>query len=150
MWNSAVDYQSSDFCVIQPATNPLNDFLVALQSSISGIFGEEIVLCHATKRESHYLFIKPMDWNLCLITESKNIDYQADNLCLQKMSVVKVLYKYGTKQSDIMATTFNVKFCDVSLQMLEAGFKYLLSSTKRFPEAHRHASGYYIGHVQLK
>lgn len=88
-----------------------------------------------------------MDWQLNLMVEPREAD-DDDVISLQNVSVVKVLYKYQT--SETTSNDESTKHCEVGLPVIEAGLKYLLLSTKRFPQAYRVASDYYIGHVRLE
>ncbi|XP_076237433.1 uncharacterized protein LOC143181097 [Calliopsis andreniformis] len=147
VWSCCIDYNSLTNSKIKSATDPFNDFLIAIKTSMTGIFGEEIILQSFVGKEVHCLILKPMDWNLNLMTESKTSS-NSDIITLQKVSIVKVLYKYETNKCIIDST--NKTFCEVGFLVIQAGLQHLLLSTKRFPQLHRVASDYYIGHLYLE
>lgn len=149
LWNCSIEYQFADLSAAQTASNCLNDFFIAVQTSMIGLLGEEIILHYNTHMENHYLRVKPMDRQLTLLTEPQNT-CNSNSLCLQKLSVMTVLYKYETEVNNDTDLNLNLKYCEVSLQVIEAGFKYLVSSTKRYPETHRGALGHYIGYMELE
>lgn len=147
LWSCAVDYNLLNNSKIKNATDPFNDFLLAIKTSMTGIFGEEIVLQCFMGKETHSLILKPMDWHLNLMIEPKEILY--DNvISLQRVSVVKVLYKYETNKN--ISNSINKSYCEVSFLVIKAGLKHLLTSTKRFPQLHRVAIDCYIGHICLE
>lgn len=147
LWNCAVDYNLLSNSQSKTATDPFNDFLLAMKTSMTGMFGEEIILQCFIGKEIHSLILKPMNWHLNLMIEPKEMS--DDNIVtLQRISVVKVLYKYETSKNII--DSVNKSYCEVSFSIIRAGLEYLLTSTKRFPRSHRTASGCYIGHICLE
>ncbi|XP_071863342.1 E3 ubiquitin-protein ligase E3D [Bombus fervidus] len=147
LWNCAVDYNFLDNSESKTATDPFNDFLLAIKTSMTGIFGEEIILQCFVGKEIHSLILKPMDWHLNLMIEPKEIS--DDNIVtLKRISVVKVLYKYETNKN--ILDSVNKSYCEVSFLVIRAGLEHLLTSTKRFPQPHRTASDCYIGHICLE
>lgn len=148
LWNCSVNFVSLDSLEIKAATDPLADFFLVVKSSLNGILGEELVLQFRAGKEAHYLFVKPINQQLTLMTEPTG-SCDGKIISLEKLLVMKVLYRYETDFNQFAMTHGNTKYCDVSLPVIEAGFKHLLSSTRRFPQIHRVAAGYYIGHVHL-
>lgn len=148
LWNCCVNFVSLDNREIKAATDPLADFFLVIKSSLNGILGEELVLQFRAGKEAHYLFVKPINQQLTLMTEPNGV-CNGDVISLGRISVMKVLYRYETDINRVTMIHDNRKYCDVSLPVIEAGFKHLLSSTRRFPQMHRIAAGYYIGHVNL-
>ncbi|CAK9825750.1 hypothetical protein ANTRET_LOCUS3696 [Anthophora retusa] len=147
LWSCTVDYNLLSNSKIKNATDPFNDFLIAIKSSMTGMIGEEIVLQSFVGKDTHSLILKPMDWHLNLMTEPKVILH--DNITiLQRVSVVKVLYKYETTKDS--TDSVNKTYCEVSFLVLRTGLEHLLMSTKRFPQLHRAASDFYIGHICLE
>ncbi|KAF3422497.1 hypothetical protein E2986_02780 [Frieseomelitta varia] len=139
LWNCSVDYNSLSNSTIKNATDPFNDFLLAIKTSMTGILGEEIILQYFMGKETHSLTIKPMDWHLNLMIEPKDI--LCNNIVtLQRASVVKVLYKYETNKNT--PDSVNKTYC-------EAGLEHLLTSTKRFPQVYRTAIDYNVGYICL-
>ncbi|KZC11705.1 PREDICTED: uncharacterized protein LOC107189804 [Dufourea novaeangliae] len=147
LWSYCIDYSSSNDVKLRSASDPFNDFLLAIKTSMTGMFGEEIILQSFVGKETHCLILKPMDWNLNLMIEPKQITNN-NSITLQKVSIVKALYKYETKKSIIDST--NRSYCEVGPSVIKAGLEHLLLSTKRFPQLHRVASDYYIGHIYLE
>ncbi|XP_076224728.1 uncharacterized protein LOC116430067 isoform X2 [Nomia melanderi] len=115
--------------------------------SMTGIIGEEIVLQSSVDKDTHCLTLKPMDWNLNLMVEPKAI-LNNDIITLQKVSIVKVLYKYETNKC--ITDSSNKTYREVGLSVIKTGLEHLVSSTKRFPQSYRVASDYYIGHIYLE
>ncbi|XP_076760002.1 uncharacterized protein LOC143428767 [Xylocopa sonorina] len=146
LWSCSVDYNLSNNLEIKHATDPFNDFLVAITTTMTGIFGEEIVLQCFLGEETHSLILKPMDWHLNLMTEPKT--KLQNTVTLQRVSVVKVLYKYERNRS--ISDSVYKSYCEVSFLVIKAGLEHLLMSTKRFPQPHRTTSDFYIGHVYLE
>ncbi|KOC59308.1 E3 ubiquitin-protein ligase E3D [Habropoda laboriosa] len=147
LWSCTVDYNLLNSSKIKNATDPFNDFLIAIKTSMTGMNGEEIVLQSFVGKDTHSLILKPMDWHLNLMTEPKIILH--DNvITLQRVSVVKVLYKYETTKN--MTDSVNKTYCEVSFLVIRTGLEHLLMSTKRFPQLHRAASDFYIGHICLE
>lgn len=147
LWSCCIDYNLLSSSKVKSATDPFNDFLIAIKTSMTGMFGEEIVLYSFVGKEVHCLILKPMDWHLNLMIESTT-NSNSDIITLQKVSIVKVLYKYETNKS--IADSTNRMYCEVGFQVIQAGLQHLLLSTKRFPQFHRVASDYYIGHLYLE
>ncbi|OAD57669.1 hypothetical protein WN48_01644 [Eufriesea mexicana] len=147
LWSCAVDYNLLNSTKIRNATNPFNDFLLAIKTSMTGIFGEEIVLQCFVGKETHSLILKPMDWHLNLMIEPREIPCN-NVVTLQRVSVVKVLYKYETSKN--ISNFVNRSYCEVSFLVIRAGLEHLLTSTKRFPQFHRLVADHYIGHIYLE
>ncbi|XP_076641612.1 uncharacterized protein LOC143352744 [Halictus rubicundus] len=147
LWSYSVDCSLSNNLKTKSATDPFTDFLIAIKTSMTGIFGEEIVLQSFVGKETHCLILKPMDWNLNLMIEPKTI-LTNNIITLQKVSIVKVLYKYETNKNITDST--NKSYCEVGLSVIKIGLEHLVLSTKRFPQPHRVASDYYIGHIYLE
>ena len=146
LWNCSVDYNSLSNSTIKNATDPFNDFLLAIKTSMTGILGEEIILQYFMGKETHSLTIKPMDWHLNLMIEPKDILYN-NIVALQRASVVKVLYKYETNKNT--PDSVNKTYCEVSFLVIKAGLEHLLTSTKRFPQVYRTAIDYNVGYICL-
>lgn len=147
LWNCAVDYNLLSNSQSKTATDPFNDFLLAIKTSMIGMIGEEIILQCFIGKEIQSLILKPMDWHLNLMIEPKEMS--DDNIVtLQRISVVKVLYKYETDKNII--DSVNKSYCEVSFSVIRAGLEHLLASTKRFPRLHRTVTDYYIGHICLE
>ncbi|KYN38290.1 hypothetical protein ALC56_07330, partial [Trachymyrmex septentrionalis] len=153
IWNCCVDYKPENSTLsITNATNPLNDFLILIKTSLSEILGEEIVLQTSIGKQTHRLLIKPMDCKLNLITEPDHVTVcDTDTISLQQKYAAKVLYKYEkNKEFTIITNYLNVKYHDVGLPLIEAGLNYLLSSTKRLPHVYRTAAiDYFLGYIIL-
>ncbi|XP_033341839.2 uncharacterized protein LOC117229464 [Megalopta genalis] len=147
LWSYSIDYSLSNNLKTKSATDPFTDFLIAIKTSMTGMFGEEIVLQSFVGKETHCLILKPMDWNLNLMIEPKRI-LTNNIVTLQKVSIVKVLYKYETNRS--ITDSMNKSYCEVGLSVIKIGLEHLVLSTKRFPKPHRVASDYYIGHIYLE
>ncbi|XP_076175683.1 E3 ubiquitin-protein ligase E3D [Ptiloglossa arizonensis] len=147
LWSCSIDYNFVSNSKTKNATDPFNDFLIAIKTSMTGIYGEEIILQSFVGKDIHCLILKPMDWHLNLMIEPKTISNN-NTIILQTVSIVKVLYKYETSKSIINST--NKTYCEVGFLVIKAGLEHLLLSTKRFPQLHRAASDYYIGHIYLK
>jgi len=140
------------------ATDPLDDFLMLVKASLSESLGEpvEIVLQTYIGKRIHYLRIRPMDRKLNLMTEpSHGVNRDTDVIFLQHKQVAKVLYRYGT--SDTIATAVNnidnanITYHEASLTMIEAGLKYLSSSTERLPHIYRTvATDCVFGYIVLR
>ncbi|KAH0955264.1 hypothetical protein HN011_000206 [Eciton burchellii] len=149
LWNCCVDYKGRNDAEGPSnsvnATDPLDDFLMLVKVSLSESLGQpvEIILQTSIGKRIHYLRIRPMDRGLNLMTEpSHGVNHDNDIIFLQHKQVAKVLYRYGT--SDTIATTVNnidnaanVTHHEASLTTIEAGLKYLSSSTERLPHVHR-------------
>ncbi|XP_011876248.1 PREDICTED: uncharacterized protein LOC105566673 [Vollenhovia emeryi] len=155
VWNCCVDYKpQNDALSIVRATDPLSDFLTLVRDSLSEILGEEIVLQTSVGKQAHCLTIKPMDCKLNLITEPDDkaaCDTDTATVSLQQKCAAKVLYKYETNKVTIVANYLNVKYHEVGLALIEAGLKYLLSSTKRLPHIYRTAgTDYFLGYIVLQ
>ncbi|KAI4502503.1 hypothetical protein M0802_002415 [Mischocyttarus mexicanus] len=150
IWDCCVDYNlKTDQIIIQEASNPLHDFITIIKSFIrNNTFGEIILECLLAKR-SHYMVIKPMDMRLGILTEN-NIKSNDDKINLKENFVTKVLYKYGTDKIIIPEDSINTKNYEVSLFVIEAGFNYLLLSTKRFPKNFKTIEDYYIGYINIE
>ena len=147
LWSCSIDYNLLNNARIKSATDPFDDFLIAIKTSMTGMFGEEIILQSSVGKGIHYLILRPMDWHLNLMIESKTSS--ADNIIsLQKAPIVKVLYKYETNKC--IVDSANETYCEVSFLVIQAGLQHLLLSTKRFPQLHRVASDYYVGHIYLE
>lgn len=147
IWNCCIDYKSQNEPLsVVSATNPLDDFLILVKNSLSGILGEEIILQTSVGKQTHYLLIKPMERKLNLFTEShcKAID---NTISLKQQYVTKVLYKYDTNEVTATTNNLNVKNHEVGLPIIEAGLKHLLSSTKRLPHIHRTVTSYLLGYI---
>ncbi|XP_076620628.1 E3 ubiquitin-protein ligase E3D [Colletes latitarsis] len=147
LWSCSIDYNLLSNSKTKNATDPFNDFLIAIKTSMTGIFGEEIILQSSVGKNNHCLILKPMDWHLNLMIEPKTISNN-NIITLQTVSIVKVLYKYETNKSIIDST--NKTYCEVGFLVMKAGLEHLLLSTKRFPQLHRAVSDYYIGHIYLE
>lgn len=149
IWNCSVDFKLSNHSlIVKVASNPLHDFFLILKNSLNGTIGEEVILKSLESNLTHYVFIKPMDWNLNLITEPKQ-DCCNNVISLIQTGATKVLYKYGTDETIVSSNFSMIKDWEVSLAVIETGLKYLLSSTERFPQTYRTAADYYIGHIHL-
>ncbi|XP_017879268.1 uncharacterized protein LOC108624455 [Ceratina calcarata] len=146
LWSCTLDFNLLNSSETKNATDPFNDFLMAISTSMTGLFGEEIVLQCFMGKETHSLVLKPMDWYLNLMIEPKVKD-ACNVVNLQKVSVIKVLYKYGTNES--VSESVNKSYCEVAFLVIQAGLEHLLTSTKRFPPLHRIASDFYIGYIYL-
>lgn len=156
IWNCCVDYkpQNETLSTVN-ATDPLNDFLTFIKDSLSDILGEEIILQTSIGKQTHYLLIKPMDRALNLITEPSSNNYQTisdtdTSISLQQKCVAKVLYKYDTNEITSTNNYWNIEYHEVSLPMIEAGLKHLLSSTKRLPHNYRNVADYFLGYIVLR
>ncbi|XP_076394360.1 uncharacterized protein LOC143265531 [Megachile rotundata] len=148
LWSCSVDYNFVAHSKIERplTTDPFIDFLIAIKITMTGVFGEEITLQSFVGKKIHSLILKPMDWHLNLITESKTISNN-HVVSLQNISVVKVLYKYDISKSAI--DFVNKTYCEVGYLVIKSGLEHLLTSTNRFPQPHRTVSDYYIGHICL-
>lgn len=147
LWSCAIDYNLLNRAKIQSATNPLSDFLIAIKTSMTGMMGEEIVLQSFIGKEIHCLILKPMDLHLNLMIESE--PFTRNNVeTLQKVSVIKVLYKYETSKD--ITDSGNKTYCEVSFLVIRTGLEHLSRSTKRFPHIYRIASDFYIGYIYLE
>ncbi|EFN77356.1 uncharacterized protein LOC105189693 [Harpegnathos saltator] len=152
LWNCCVDYKPQDDTLsIVNATNPLDDFLIFIKDSLTNILGEEIILQTSIGKQTHYLLIKPMDRELNLITEPYHQIINTDApISLQQKCVAKVLYKYDTSKIANTNNHWNVEYHEVSLPMIEAGLKHLLSSTERLPHNNRNIADYFLGYIALR
>ncbi|KAL2726540.1 hypothetical protein V1478_006818 [Vespula squamosa] len=150
IWDCCIDYKlETDKIIIEEASNPLHDFITIIKNFISNnTFGEIILECLLTK-QSHYIVIKPMDMRLGILTEG-NVKCDNDKINLKETFVIKVLYKYGTDKMILPKDCINAKNYEVSLSMIEAGFNYLLLSTKRFPKHYKTIEDYYIGYINIE
>ncbi|XP_012215651.1 uncharacterized protein [Linepithema humile] len=150
IWNCCVDYKpQSDVLSTVNATNPLSDFLLLLKGLLGEILGEEIILQTSVNKQIHCLLIKPMDYKLNLITEPNHkLNSDTCTIVLKQMYVAKILYKYET--SKIASNKLNATYHEVGLPIIEAGLKYLLSSTKRLPHAYRAAEDCFFGYIVLQ
>ncbi|XP_034188758.2 E3 ubiquitin-protein ligase E3D [Osmia lignaria lignaria] len=149
LWSCSIDYNLlCDFKINKSfATDPFIDFLIAIKTTMTGMFGEEIILQSFVGKNIYSLILKPMDWHLNLLTEPKAVS-ETNVVTLQNTSVVKVLYKYEISKSTI--DFVNKTFCEVGYLVIKAGLEHLLSSTKRFPQPHRTAADFYVGHICLE
>ncbi|XP_054000493.1 uncharacterized protein LOC128887975 [Hylaeus anthracinus] len=147
LWSCSIDYNLLSNSTTKNATDPFTDFLIAIKTSMTGMLGEEIILQSSMGKDIHSLILKPMDWHLNLMIEPKTISHN-NTITLQTISIVKVLYKYKTSKSIVDFT--NQTYCEVGFLVIKAGLEHLLLSTKRFPQFHRAASDYYIGHIYLE
>ncbi|XP_014475743.1 PREDICTED: uncharacterized protein LOC106745030 [Dinoponera quadriceps] len=155
IWNCSIDYKpQNDTLNTVNATDPLNDFLIFIKNSLTGVLGEEIILQTSLGKQTHYLLIKPMDHELNLITEEtynqNQIICNTDiSISLQQKRVAKVLYKYDTNKIANTNNHWNVEYHKVGLPMIEAGLNHLLSSTKRLPHNYRNIADYFFGYIVL-
>jgi len=147
LWNCCIDYKGRNDAEGPSngvnATDPLDDFLTLVKVSLSEAWAEpvEIVLRTSIGKRIHHLRIRPIDRKLNLMTEPNHgVNPDTDTIFLQHKQVAKVLYRYGT--SDATANTIahnnaNVTYHEASLTVIEAGLKYLSSSTERLPHIYR-------------
>lgn len=150
IWNCCVDYKPNSIQLsIVNSTDPLNDFLIIIKNSLNEVLEEDIILRSSLGELTHYLLIKSMKCQLDLITEP-NVISDTDIISLQRKYVTKVLYKYETHKTDVITNCLDSKYYEVSLSIIDAGLKYLLSSTKRLPHIYRTTADYLFGYIILQ
>lgn len=150
IWDCCVDYKlETNKIIIEEVSNPLNDFMTIVKNFINNnILGDIIFECLLAK-QSHYIVIKLMDVGLGILIEG-DVKCNSDKINLKEVSVTKVLYKYVTDKMILPEDCIIGKNYEVSLSMIEAGFDYLLSSTKRFPKHYKTIEDYYIGYINIE
>lgn len=156
IWNCCIDYEPCNGAgSTVSATDPLADFLTLVKVSLmneSRAQSEEITL-RTGKRPVHCLRVRPMDRKLSLMTEpGDGIVHDTDTIVLQRKYVAKVLYEYRTNDTISTINDTNTTYHEVNLSMIEAGLKYLLSSTKRLPHIYRTAAAAncFFGYIDLQ
>lgn len=144
VWNCCIDYEprNRDRANTVNATDPFDDFLTLVKVALNETLvqaAEEIVLQTCSSKRIHRLRIRPMDRKLHLLTEPDTANRDTDTIVLQEKHVAKVLYEYGTSDDRVAGTIdcTNVTRHQVSLSVIEAGLRYLSSSTKRLPHVYR-------------
>ncbi|XP_043483047.1 uncharacterized protein LOC122511699 [Leptopilina heterotoma] len=148
IWNFCVERQINDeeFKVI--CHSALDEFIATIKDC-SEIMGEEILLESLEGNTTHYILMKPMEWQLELLTEA-NTKWEGESIRLQKTRVIKVFYKYGESGKSVRNEFVHSKYYLIALPLLMAGIEHLISSTKRFPPSYRTVAQYYVGFINLK
>ncbi|XP_043282631.1 E3 ubiquitin-protein ligase E3D-like [Venturia canescens] len=151
IWNCCMEYTKTngDSTTVQKRSNPLADFKAAVKSCCSDAFTNNRILLEARERGStHYLLLKPMEWNLDLLVEPCEIeDSRAINLSRKK--VVKVLYNYGETKTSLKSECEDAKLLKIGSKCMLAGIEHLLLSSKRIPPIYRNANEDHIGYMSL-
>ncbi|XP_066586979.1 uncharacterized protein [Prorops nasuta] len=148
LWNCCIDYKlfkTSE--LFKKASEPVQDFLLAIKDTVNGTAGEQIILEAFDGNENHYITMKLMDLQLYLLKESKPVE-ETKAIALKEAQVVQILYRYETKTVTKNDHT-DYKYCEVPFPVIKAGLEYLTSSTKRLPPLYRIIGDYYIGHLSL-
>lgn len=128
-------------------TSPWIDFKAAFQSCINNdIFNSEIHFLAVEQNRKYLLIIKPMEKNLCLLTES--ITPKLNKITLDRNIVTKILYRYEKSQVSVNNNNSDVRICRISVQSIIAGIDNLVLSSQRIPPIYRKLeSDYHVGYI---
>ncbi|XP_051162073.1 uncharacterized protein LOC127282045 [Leptopilina boulardi] len=149
IWNCCVERKINDDKEFQLiCQSPLDEFVSTIKDC-SEIMGEEILMEALEGNKTHYILMKPMEWQLELLTES-NIKWEGESIRLKKSQVIKVFYKYGECKKSVRNEFVHSKYYLIALPLLIAGIEHLICSTKRFPPSYRTVTQYCVGYINIK
>ena len=148
IWNCCVEQKIGEEEFKSKSQSPLDEFVLTIKDC-SDVMGEEILLEAQEGNNTHYILMKPMEWQLELLTES-NLKWESEAIRLQKNQVIKVFYTYGENVKSVKNDYVHSKYYLIALPLMLAGIEHLISSTKRFPPAYRMVAQYYVGYVNVQ
>ncbi|XP_011298496.1 uncharacterized protein [Fopius arisanus] len=147
-WNSSLQFTlKSSPSVYCNETNPWIDFRAAFLHCINDdIFNTEINFLAVEQNRQYLLIIKPVEKNLCLLTES--LTSKLTKITLVKKFVTKVLYRYEKLQCPVKNNS-DVRICRISVKSMIAGIDNLIISSRRIPPIYRKVEvNYHVGYIQ--
>ena len=148
IWNCCIECKIGEGEFKSRNQSPLNEFVLTIKDC-SDVMGEEILLEALEGNTTHYILMKPMEWQLDLLTES-NSKWEGESIRLQKARVIKVFYTYGENKKSVRKDYVHSKYYLIALPLMLAGIEHLISSTKRFPPVYRTVTQYYVGYVNVQ
>ncbi|XP_033223754.1 uncharacterized protein LOC117177270 [Belonocnema kinseyi] len=148
IWNCCVERKVGEEEFKSRNQSPLDEFVLTIKDC-SDVMGEEILLEALEGNTTHYILMKPMEWQLDLLTES-NSKWKGDLIRLQKARVIKVFYTYGESKKSVKNDYVHSKYYFIALPLMLAGIEHLIASTKRFPPAYRTVTQYCVGYVNVQ
>lgn len=148
IWNCCVERKINEEKFTTICQSPLDEFVSTIKDC-SEVMGEEILLEALEGNTTHYILMKPMEWQLELLTES-NSKWEGESIRLQKSRVIKVFYKYGESKNSVRNEYIHSKYHLIALPLLMAGIEHLICSTKRFPPSYRTVTQHCVGYISVK
>lgn len=147
LWNCTVGFLSAERQVINVL--PLDDFISVIKLTVKEAIGpvcKLIVTSKINNTNTNYLLLWVLDKNLSVLTNSDSVE----GVTLSKRRVIKLLYAYEKKRTDIVKSwenDINVHCVSVAKQMMVDGLKCLTDSTMFFPESCQSTSNMYVAHL---
>ncbi|XP_063980902.1 uncharacterized protein LOC135164460 [Diachasmimorpha longicaudata] len=147
-WNCSLQFTVESLpSIYSNQTSPWIDFKAAFLHCISDdIFNSEINFLAVEQNRQYLLIIKPMEKNLCLLTES--LSSKSNKITLDKKLVTKVLYRYEKSQCSVKNKNSDVRICRISVRSITAGIDNLVLSSQRIASIYRKIEpDYHVGYI---